>query len=353
MKIINTFAISTTLLFTSTLVAQNGTAVFEVTFTSTWSKSTHPINFPSNPHYSPLIGATHNSRTRLWTPGGIATNGIEVMAETGSTSPLRNEINSLISAGGAKSTVSGSGLSSPGSARVRFTVYPSHPQLTIVSMLAPSPDWFVGLSGFDLMKGGRWIDRASVGATLWDAGTDNGVTYTSSNSNTNPKQKIAVVSTSQGPFKGYSTRVGTWTIRRVASTQVYGCGINPKGSMKVMRGVPLLGQSVTFTVTDPTKTMSKNAIAYLLFSFTADTKFPCGTRIPGFGMASPTAVGEFLIGSILATVAGGMWNGSPVEFSLAIPNDSNLIGGFANLQGGLASSTNLGLTDAVEVHIGK
>lgn len=341
-------------LFLSTaLAAQNGTAVFDITFQSTWSKATHPTNFPANPHFSPLIGATHNAATSFWMPGGIATNGIEVMAETGGTAPLAGEINSAINKGGAKSMVRGGGLGSPGTITLRFIADASHPRLTIVTMIAPSPDWFAGLSGVDLMKNGRWIEQVAHAATAWDAGTDSGITYTSPDKNTSPKEKIAVVSTSVGPFKGYSTRIGTWTIKRVASTIVYGCGVNPTGSMSVMKGQPLLGQSIVLGVNDPGRSMPVGSTAFLLLSATATPNFPCGVKIPGFGMSRPGANGEFLLGSILLTLPGAKWSGSAVPFMLDVPNDPNLVGVTANVQGGLVSATRLGMADAVEIRIGK
>ncbi len=49
-------------------VAQ-GAATYVVTFLSSWSATTHPQGFPSNPHFSGLIGATHDSTVAFWTAG--------------------------------------------------------------------------------------------------------------------------------------------------------------------------------------------------------------------------------------------------------------------------------------------
>lgn len=342
------------LLMCTGLNAQQGIAVYEVTFASTWSAVTHPVNFPSNPHFSPLIGGTHDPSTRFWMSGGLATPGIEQMAETGGTSILRAEIQAAINSGGAKGIVAGGGLStSPSSRTVRFTISASHPHFTIVSMLAPSPDWFVGLSGLNLLANGRWLDTAVVAAHLYDAGTDNGTTYTSANSNTNPKQKIALVTTTSGPFKGRSTRVGTFTVKRIAGTKVYGCGVNPKGSMTVISGVPLLGQSVTFAVHDPLNSMGLGAQTHLFFSVTPDRGFPCGFRIPGFGLGTLGSSGEILIGGIVAVLRGAAWQGSPVPFALTVPNQTSVIGASAYVQGALTTPNRVGVTDAVEVHLGR
>lgn len=43
------------------LAAQHGSARYELVFTSTWSAATHPVQFPGNAHFSPLV---HRSRQR-------------------------------------------------------------------------------------------------------------------------------------------------------------------------------------------------------------------------------------------------------------------------------------------------
>ena len=56
---------------------------YELTFDATWSGDTHPIEFPSNPHFSGLIGAVHGPEAIIWSPGQLASAGMKNMAETG------------------------------------------------------------------------------------------------------------------------------------------------------------------------------------------------------------------------------------------------------------------------------
>jgi hypothetical protein len=65
---------------------------YRATFRATWSAATHPSDFPATAHFSPLVGGTHNGQVRLWTEGGIATDGIKDMAERGLTSTLSTEV---------------------------------------------------------------------------------------------------------------------------------------------------------------------------------------------------------------------------------------------------------------------
>ena len=85
------------------------------------------------------------------------------MAETGSKVPLSSEVESAIAAGTADSVISGGGISvSPGTAGIRVEVSEDFPLVSLVSMIAPSPDWFVGVHDFSLRTDGQWIGKSVV-----------------------------------------------------------------------------------------------------------------------------------------------------------------------------------------------
>ncbi|MBT8400108.1 MAG: spondin domain-containing protein [Rhodothermia bacterium] len=185
------------------------TATYELTFESSWSAATHPTDFPPNPHFSGLIGGTHNESARFWDAGTVASDGIESMAETGAKTLLQGEVQAAISAGNAEFILSGGGISiSPGSVSLTFDVSGSFPLVTVVSMLAPSPDWFVGTSGLNLMEGGDWRQQVVVPLIVHDAGTDSGTTYRSPNQDTDPAAVVSELTNS--PFDGDNV-VGTFT----------------------------------------------------------------------------------------------------------------------------------------------
>ena len=69
-----------------------GTATYSVTFTGNWTTASTPGGVVSRAHFTILIGAVHNSNVTFWQSGGMASAGIESMAETGGTSTLRSEI---------------------------------------------------------------------------------------------------------------------------------------------------------------------------------------------------------------------------------------------------------------------
>lgn len=167
-------------------------AQYTVRFDATWSASTHPVDFPAGAHWSPLIGGTHDAFVSFWSTGALATPGIRDMAERGRTTPLDTEVDAAITAGHAGSVVRGGDIAtSTGWAQADFQVTLAFPRVTVVTMIAPSPDWFVGVSGLDLHAGGEWAERLVVPLFAFDAGTDSGPTYASPNQPTVPAMPIA------------------------------------------------------------------------------------------------------------------------------------------------------------------
>ena len=180
--------------------APAATATYEMTFTSTWSRDVF-TSVPGNDHFSPPAGATHTETTVFWEPGTVATDGIRQMAETGGTSTLRSEISQAQSTGGADVIVSAGRVDAEGDfATTTFTANRSHPFFTLVSMIAPSPDWFVGIHGESLLDSeGNWVETATYDLLAYDAGTDSGADFTSSNDTTNPREAILQIGTTD-PF---------------------------------------------------------------------------------------------------------------------------------------------------------
>ena len=196
------------------LPSPSDSAVYSVVFNATWSAATHPTDYPRGAHFSPLIGAVHDDGVRFWASGQTATHGIESMAETGGTSTLRSEIRAQIPAH-ALSVIAGPGLgTSPARTTIpRIVVQLDYPLVTLVTMIAPSPDWFVGVSGLSLMdEFGQWVEELQVTLYPYDSGTDDGTTYTSANADSSPRQPIRSLR-GEAPFS--NAPIGTFTFTRV------------------------------------------------------------------------------------------------------------------------------------------
>ena len=165
---------------------------YRVTFQGTWTTAATPGGLPGSAHFSPLIGATHNDRVTFWQVGGMASPGIEDVAELGLTSAFKSEINA--SDHGGAIIEKGLGTGGTPEASVDFETTKDHPLVTLITMIAPSPDWFVGVSGLSLLDArGRWLSRLEVDLFPYDAGTENGTGFSLSNPATVPQGTIASI----------------------------------------------------------------------------------------------------------------------------------------------------------------
>ncbi len=193
------------------LAAPVGQATYTVTFDATWSATSHPESFPPNPHFSGLVGGSHNAVTEFWSVGQLASLGIKHMAEWGTQTTLVDEVNAEVIQGNAGAAITGDVLwNSPGTVSTEFVVTPDFPLVTLVTMIAPSPDWFAGVQGLDLGVGDQWVNELTVPLYPYDAGTDSGAGYTSADQPTVPAQAISSITGS--PFSA-GVEVGTLTFR--------------------------------------------------------------------------------------------------------------------------------------------
>ena len=182
----------------NSLIAQEYAATYRVTFVGEWSSQSHPVDFPGGAHFTSLVGHTHNEQGFIWQPGEFATPGIKNMAETGSIFSLRNEITALRNQGHSETYLIGPDAGASGMASIDFDISLSHSLVSIVTMIAPSPDWFVGIHGIDLLDNQFWVADAMYELLPYDSGTDSGTTFTSPNQATTPPEAISQIN--ENPF---------------------------------------------------------------------------------------------------------------------------------------------------------
>jgi len=191
-----------------------GSASYTAVFNSTWRASTHPNSFPENAHFSELIGATHNSDVSFWSLEQRASAGIKDVSELGSNRKFIKEVNWAIKIGKAGSVVHGPDIKqSSGSAEVNFQLNTKHPQLTLLTMIAPSPDWFSGVSAINLCENGTWVSNKTIDLKVYDAGTDNGETHTAENKTTTPKETITVLTSGMHNENGVIPQFATLSLK--------------------------------------------------------------------------------------------------------------------------------------------
>jgi hypothetical protein len=121
-------------------------------FTNSWSAASHPIDYPNNAHWSPMVLASHTPNWEMWTPAWKTDEGIRNIAETGSTDKLYERLgwSGLYVLDHAEgSTIYLSETQTTKIGPVALDVDRSY--LTTISMIAPSPDWFSGFNAYNVL----------------------------------------------------------------------------------------------------------------------------------------------------------------------------------------------------------
>ena len=193
-------AAAAALAFQSAPALADDGATYEVTVTGLWTAERFPLEYPkagvlTGPHFSGVIGASHNGQYALVADGRAPTAGLERLSEEGKHSPLDKEIKDAIAAGRAGALfetdpIKDFGQSVKGSVRVDR----ANPQVSAVAMIAPSPDWFAGVAGVSLVEGGHYVAEKTVDLYAWDAGGDAGATYAAADKDLSDKQGTMIAS---------------------------------------------------------------------------------------------------------------------------------------------------------------
>ena len=164
-------------------------ATYKITIEGTWQMPQHTV--PAGNHFTNFIGMIHDSSTAVFTMGKPATLGVENIAEVGNATELFKEINNKIiaeKAAGIFNVVLPS-ITSTVTTSVNFST--KYSLISLVSMIAPSPDWFIGVQNFNLIQNGKWINDVYVNAFGYDAGTEDRDVFGYNNAATLPQQNIS------------------------------------------------------------------------------------------------------------------------------------------------------------------
>lgn len=203
-------------------------ASYDITFTSDWENEiVDPVNgnsttaIPGNAHWSNLVGATHNSNYVLVEMGTLASTGVKNVAETGNNDALMAEVqNEINNTGNANQwlqepmapfdNISSATLSG-------IVVSSDFPLLSLVSMIAPSPDWMIAINSINLRDGSSWSNELIIPLFPYDAGTDSGSMYTSADQPTLPNPEPISALINQTPFNAKPIGTITITLNQVLS----------------------------------------------------------------------------------------------------------------------------------------
>lgn len=164
------------------------TARYQVDIDFNWSAAPE-----LDAHWSRLIAFAHSSRYTLFEDGATASSGLALVATNGRVSVLEAELAEGRRRGRVGQHVVLPGIASPGTFTFALDVDVMFSRMSFATMLAPSPDWFSGLSHVNLRDEDVWRDQFSVALWPWDAGVDSGPDYTEPNIDTQPRQSVRLL----------------------------------------------------------------------------------------------------------------------------------------------------------------
>ena len=106
-----------------------------------------------------------------------------------------------------------------------------YPLVSAVSMIAPSPDWFVGVRDYDLCNTttGKWLDKRERRLPLYDSGTDSAVTFIHTGTPTNPHLPIFLIKKipEDSPKNDTLLPFGTFTFEKTSESTNVTSNVSP------------------------------------------------------------------------------------------------------------------------------
>ena len=190
-------------LTSSCLLSSTDAVTCRITFNGEWVENqVDPGTYPGSAHFTPMVGSTHKPGQAFWEPGGIASTGMEDLAELGITADLESEVSLQILNNDANNyfQVAADLFNLPNSDSTTVTTDGNFNEVTLASMVAPSPDWFVGVYNETLSIDGVWRPDFTVDLVVWDADTEAGITFNLNNPASNPQESISLLSENVSPF---------------------------------------------------------------------------------------------------------------------------------------------------------
>jgi hypothetical protein len=87
--------------------------------------------------------------------------------------------------------------------------------VSVVSMLAPSPDWFIAVSNINLIENNEWVVNKTITVDIYDSGTDDGSTFLSPDFPTLPPLPIVNITTPPLAVNNVVAPLGSITFTKI------------------------------------------------------------------------------------------------------------------------------------------
>lgn len=166
-------------------------ASYKITITGKWKSPEFTV--PGSVHFTEFAGMVHNANSEIWQAGKIANKGLEDVAEVGNSVIMMAMTDSMIVAKSAFSFVIINPPAPTGTVTSTINCNSNFSIISLASMIAPSPDWFTGVSNLNLYPGNKWITDTLLNVYVYDAGTEDGDVFGYNNPPTFPQQLIQIL----------------------------------------------------------------------------------------------------------------------------------------------------------------
>ena len=149
---------------------------------------------------------------------------IESLLSLGKTNKLEDEIDKLRSNKTTSRAFTKESLDPQGTTNVlEFLVDSIRPLVSVIAKIDPSPDWFIGVYDVDLCDrtSGEWFKTKPVQPVYaYDAGTDSGTQFISSDKPTSPPRDISCISSDVlKPWTEQKRKFGVFHFSRESAPQ--------------------------------------------------------------------------------------------------------------------------------------
>jgi len=148
---------------------------------------------------------------------------------SGNPSVLAKEIYRQHRYGNVKSRIQGDGPVNPTGMTTLMDIHVDEDRslVSVITMIFPSPDWFLGISNVDLCdpKTGEWKEEYARNLLPYDSGTDDGTSFESPNSASDPRKNIFLIGNEdETNFKSDAKipPLGTFTFTKVPTKKCKG-----------------------------------------------------------------------------------------------------------------------------------
>lgn len=155
------------------------TASYNATFSTNFNETDFPQDYPANATFGTVVAIVHAPDVSVYQTGQLASEGFRAYLENGDVDALGTFIQNQVGEQNEGSFViqSEGNVNAVGSNTFSLSFTPTRTRVTIIANLNPSPDWFVGVSSFDITDGNALIQNETVGLGPLDGGVNGADTY--------------------------------------------------------------------------------------------------------------------------------------------------------------------------------